>query len=435
MKLAPYPEYKDSGVEWLGKVPSHWEVKPLVYCANFRTGKAHEPYIDDDGEFICVNSRFVSTEGATEKFCSKNITPAREGDILMVMSDLPNGRALAKAYHVKFEKNLAVNQRVCAISVVNDKSRFLFFYLNRCPGLLIFDDGINQTHISNDGFTKLPISLPPLPEQIAIAAYLDAATAKIDALMREQDELIALLKEKRQALISHCVTKGLDPSAPLKDSGIEWLGKVPEHWVVTKFLRCTSFQEGPGLRHWQFTDDGVRVICVTNITGLGIDFTEYSKFISRDEYLNIYRHFKVNRGDLLLSSSGNSWGKISKYENDEECILNTSTIRVFENSCSSMAQEFTKWILQSRTVRDQLELAMTGSCQPNFGPSHLAKLLVPLPPRSEQTAIAAFLDAETAKIDALMEEAEAMIERMCEHRSSLISHVVTGKVRVMEVGQ
>ena len=211
----------------------------------------------------------------------------------------------------------------------------------------------------------------------------------------------------------------------MKDSGIEWLGEIPERWSTIKFKKVAFYQEGPGLRNWQFTDNGVRVICVTNITEYGIDFSNYEKFISQDEYEEGYRRFTVRSGDLLLSSSGNSWGKIAEYSDSEKVILNTSTIRINELKGKKLAKGFIKWMLQSRSSREQLGLMMTGACQPNFGPSHLSNLIVTLPPMEDQRPITKYLDRKTKHIDTLIAKKERQIELLQEKRSALISHAVT----------
>jgi type I restriction enzyme S subunit len=220
----------------------------------------------------------------------------------------------------------------------------------------------------------------------------------------------------------------------MKESGVEWLGDVPAGWRVTKLGQLALMQEGPGLRTWQFTDYGTRVICVTNITENGIDFAKLEKFISDDEYLRSYQHFTVNTGDILLSSSGNSWGKVAKYIGNEVVILNTSTIRMNELQNQPLILDFIQNFLLSKSCREQLGIAMTGSCQPNFGPSHLKEVKVSIPPLSEQQKIAQFLDHETAKIDTLIEKSNSAIELMQERRTALISAAVTGKIDVRDWG-
>ncbi|MBP2044867.1 restriction endonuclease subunit S [Methanobacterium aggregans] len=218
----------------------------------------------------------------------------------------------------------------------------------------------------------------------------------------------------------------LKPYPEYKDSGVEWIGKIPDKWETQKMKNLIFFQEGPGLRNWQFKDEGIRVICVTNITENGINFSNYEKFISEEEYKHSYRHFTVEKGDLLLSSSGNSWGKVAEYLSDEKVILNTSTIRINENLFKKeVSKKFLKWALQSDSVREQLGLMMTGSCQPNFGPSHLSEAIMCYPNLNEQIHIAYYLDKKTSQIDKTIQKDTRLIELLKEKRTAMINHAVT----------
>ncbi len=211
-----------------------------------------------------------------------------------------------------------------------------------------------------------------------------------------------------------------------KDSGIEWIGEIPEHWILDKFSRVSFFQEGPGLRQWQFTDDGVKVICVTNIVPPKIDFSIYRKHISKEEYESSYRHFTVNNGDILIASSGASWGKVSEYLDDEVVILNTSTIRLNTNQSETLIKGFIKWLIQCAYISEHLTLLLTGSCQPNFGPSHLKQLFCVYPKnKKEQTAIANYLNIKTAEIDQTIADKEALINLFEEEKKALINEAVT----------
>jgi type I restriction enzyme S subunit len=278
---------------------------------------------------------------------------------------------------------------------------------------------------------RLELLLPPLSEQRSIATFLDKEAGRIDELIKKKQRQIELLQEKRAAIISHAVTKGLDPNVQMKETGIVWLPQIPSDWKVMKFKQCAFFQEGPGLRNWQFTDDGVRVICVTNITDQGIDFRAYQKFIAANEYKEGYCRFKVSRGDLLLSSSGNSWGKVAEYNSDEISILNTSTIRINETKSSPpLTRSFIKFVLQSHPTREQLGLMMTGACQPNFGPSHLSNVFVPVPSLLAQNKIVGVIDKQTRAIDTLINKIHMSIGLLSEFRQSLISSAVTGKIDV-----
>lgn len=219
--LKPDAPMKDSGIEWLGEIPAHWEVSRLDRLMSFSSGKAHEPFIDADGEHIYISARFVSTQGQSAKRCTENLTPAFPGDIVMVMSDLPNGRALARAYQIPDDGNsYAVNQRVCRLSGVRGSNRYFLHQLNRNEGLLWYNDGVNQTHLSNAAYCKLELCNPPLEEQQEIADYLDEIASTFDLLTIEAQAAITLLQERRAALISAAVTGKIDVRSAATSSNV-----------------------------------------------------------------------------------------------------------------------------------------------------------------------------------------------------------------------
>ena len=203
--LNPAAPMKDSGIVWFGDIPTHWDVKRLSSFCDFQSGKAHEPFIDADGEFVCVNARFISTNGVTEKRCTENLSPATQGDILMVMSDLPNGRALARTFLVTDRDIYAVNQRVCRIRPQRGNSSYFSYQLNRNPQLMRHDDGNEQTHLPNAAFKQLLLLDPPSREQEEIAAYLNVTINQLDALDARIDGSLDQLREYRSALITAAV--------------------------------------------------------------------------------------------------------------------------------------------------------------------------------------------------------------------------------------
>lgn len=211
-----------------------------------------------------------------------------------------------------------------------------------------------------------------------------------------------------------------------KDSGVEWIGEIPENWTKTKFKLLVFYQEGPGLRTFQFTEFGIRVICVSNITERGIDFeTTHTRHISWEEYEEKYKHFTVKDRDILLSSSG-SIGKVSIYHFDgEPVILNTSTIRIHSKDTTKILNEFLPTYLSSTYVQIQLRFLMTGGIVNNFGPSHLDQLFLYLPPLPEQQQIVTYLDQKTSLIDQIISVSEKKIELLKEQRTATINHAVT----------
>jgi type I restriction enzyme S subunit len=267
-------------------------------------------------------------------------------------------------------------------------------------------------------------------EQQNIAVFLDRETAKIDALIAEQQRLIELLKEKRQALISHAVTKGLNPDAPMKDSGIEWLGEVPEHWGIVKVKQLAS-RIGSGKTPLggseTYIDEGVLFLRSQNIhdEGLRIDDVVYISE-SVDESMAVSR---VYNRDILLNITGASIGRSCVVPtefppanvNQHVCIIRLSNIQY---------SSFAGWCFKSATIKTQIDLAQNGAAREGLNFEQISGMLIALPSADEQQAISNFLDRETAKIDVLTAEAQIGITLLQERRTALISAAVTGKIDV-----
>jgi type I restriction enzyme S subunit len=441
--MKTYERYKPSGVDWLGDIPEHWEVKRIASIStkitNGYVGPTRGILVDDgvrylqslhikNNQILFERKFFVSEEWSQEH--SKSVL--KENDLLIVQTgDIGQVTRVTKEFE-------GVNCH--ALIIVSPKQeqlygKFLASFMNSNYGfhsLKAIQTGALHPHLNCGNIREIFVVVPPLPEQTAIAKYLDEKTAQLDKLIAGKRGLIALLKEERSGIINHAVTRGINPHAKLKPSGIDWLGEIPEHWIINKFNRVAFLQEGPGLRNWQFRDSGIKVICVTNITEHGINFNLLERYISEEEYYLTYKHFTVSKGDYLLASSGASWGKVAEYKSDEKVILNTSTIRLNTKDAGILKREYINLILRSPYVKEHLNLLLTGSCQPNFGPSHLNQLYVIYPPSTEeQTQIVQFIEAETNKIDATVAKIEKEIEYLREYRTALISEVVTGKIKVV----
>jgi len=431
MSLLAYQKLKPSVVEYLDEIPNDWPLKRLGDIVGFAQGKAHEPYIDDDGDYICVNSRFVSTSGKTIKTCSLNLTPASLNDILMVMSDLPNGRALARAYYVADHGKYAVNQRVCRITAEKAHPRFLFYVLDRHPGLMQNDDGVHQTHLSNADFQKLKIYLPSISEQTQIAGFLDHETARIDALIEEQQRLIELLKEKRQAVISHAVTKGLDPTVPMKDSDVEWLGEVPCSWRVIKFGITHDKAELGGNYEAGESEEGLPLIKMGNI-GRGKVKLDKVEYVSLTQ--DIDSGHTLKEGDFLFNTrnSLDLVGKVCVWRSELYAALyNSNILRISFNKSFVGSSGFVNYLLNSNLGLEQLRLIARGTTSvAAIYYKDLSSLSFAFPSPSEQREIERFLDIQTSQLDALVSAAEQTVDVIKERRSALISAAVTGKIDV-----
>lgn len=298
-KYKAYPEYKDSGVEWLGKIPDNWYITKLKFVANLLTSKSS----NEDELFVGLEN-ISSGDG---KYLAKDSTLAEGISISFKNNDVLFGKLrpyLAKSWLATFSG--VCSSEFLVLRTERLHPRFLNYYL-------LTKEFIDQVDSSTYG-SKMPraswefISLLPVPTcsyflSDKIASFLDHETAKIDNLIEKQQQLIELLKEKRQAVISHAVTKGLNPDVPMKDSGVEWLGEVPEHWVPSR-LKYHTRQIVDGAHFTPtYTEIGIPFLRVTDIQDESINFDNI-KFIPEHEHKELIKRCKPESGDLLLSKNG-----------------------------------------------------------------------------------------------------------------------------------
>ncbi len=328
MSLPRYPEYKDSGVAWLGEVPAHWDAGSLKWlCQRYSGGTPDKNRLEfwENGTIPWLNSGAVNdgriyepsayiTHEAFEKSSAKWIP---SGALLMALAG--QGKTKGMVAQLMFESTC--NQSMAAI-VPSAKvdARCLYWWLacnyqnirNMAGGDL--RDGLNL-----DLLGAIPCPLPPLGEQVAIAAFLDRETAKIDALIAEQEKLIALLAEKRQATTSHAVTRGLNPNAPMKDSGVPWLGEVPAHWRVLSIKRLVStpITDGPHETP-NFSEEGIPFVSAEAVSGGFIDFDKIRGYISVEDHMRYSAKYKPQLHDIYMVKSGVTTGVAAIVESDRE---------------------------------------------------------------------------------------------------------------------
>ena len=273
---------------------------------------------------------------------------------------------------------------------------------------------------------SMPMPTPPLPEQTAIATFLDRETAKIDALVAEQEKLIALLQEKRQAVISHAVTKGLDPNVPMKDSGVEWLGEVPAHWEVLPLKRISPQQTvGIVVNPSEYlSDEGLPFIYGGNVTEGRIDHISSRRISPEDSQRNEKTRLKA--GDLITVRVG-APGITAVVPPECEGGNCASVMLVRQGEFNS---DWLCFVMNSRVVRYQVEIVQYGAAQQQFNINHAVEFVIPQPPRAEQDALASFLTSETTRLGNLEAEARTAIALLQERRTALISAAVTGQIDV-----
>ena len=329
-------------------------------------------------------------------------------------------------------KKYAVNQRVCAITAKIINPKFIYYQLDRSPYFLMNDDGSNQTHLSNNTFMKYPVLVPSEVEQKKIVDFLDYETAKIDSLIAKQEKLIELLQEKRQAVINHAVTKGLNPDVAMKDSGVEWLGQVPEHWTVSKLKYFASIQGGFAFSSDLFIEEGTQVLRIGNVYQNSLSLDRQPIFIASDLVKN-FQDFIVKKDDVLMSLTGTlgkrDYGFAIKVETDDQYLLNQRVAKISPNK--KIDTDFMVYVLWSESYLTQLYSLPSGTKQANLSNSDVLGIEIVIPPTmEEQKDIARYIKEKLAKFDEMILKAESAIQLMQERRTALISSAVTGKIDV-----
>lgn len=406
-KYPRYESYKDSGVEWLGEMPASWDVKRLKTIAALVTSKA----VSADYPVALENiegwtGRFLPTD---TEFQAEG-TAFRKGDVLF---------GKLRPYLAKVWLADRSGEAVGDIFTLRPKKETYGQYLRSVlvtPEIIKMLDGSTfgskMPRVSWDFMSTLRLPVPPVGEQESIAAFLDRETAKIDNLIAKQERLIELLTEKKQAVITQAVTKGLNPNVPMKNSGVEWLGKVPKHWVVGRTSRYFKIAMGQTILKEDLIEDGEWPI---------FSATEGDQYFGRIDDPAV----RLKGGDLVIPARGNSIGfvKLAK----ENCSATQTTIYcknlVHEKLLSSYCYYF------MRGLKPYL-FSFTQTAIPQITVAEVGANPVLVPHIEEQKSIAAFLDRATAKIDNLIEKSKRAIELQKEHRASLISAAVTGKIDV-----
>ena len=433
MTFPHYSEYKDSGVAWLGEVPGHWVITKTKYVTSFHTGWTpptgkSESYsgenlwanISDLGEkWIFDTAKRISDEAVA----SARISPSPKGSLLFSFK-LSIGQVSFAGQDMFTNEAIATFIPSEMVDVNYAYYAFPFFLVKNAAENIYGAKLLNQELIR-----AATLALPDIREQSTIAAFLDRETGKIDELIAEQQRLVELLAEKRQAVISHAVTKGMNPNARMKDSGIEWLGEVPEHWEVRaiKHIVSTPVTDGPHETP-NFPDEGIPFVSAEAISSGKIDFGKIRGFISEADHLRYSEKYRPQRGDIYMVKSGATTGVTAIVETDIEFNIWSplAVIRCGEKALPRFVLNF----MRSKNFQEAVTLNWSFGTQQNIGMGVVENLSVPVPPIEEQQRIAALLDSESAKFDALAAEANRAIELLQERRSALISAAVTGKIDV-----
>lgn len=432
MSFPAYPSYKDSGIEWLGAIPTDWQVKKFRHT--FREsdekieGEVVGPMLSVSG-YRGIEVKDYDDENrrrSDEDLIGYRIV--RPGQ-LVVNTMWLNYAGLGVSAH---EGHVSPAYRAYRFIDENADGRFIHHLMRSSAYVLAYTQlltGIrpNSLQMSRADLMDFPIVLPPQPAQRVIAAFLDRETAKIDALIEEQRRLIALLKEKRQAVISHAVSKGLDPHVPMKDSGIEWLGEVPAHWQVKPLKRVGVFNAGAGFPHEEQGVEGEE-LSFHKVNALGKAGSDgilppSEDTITRDTAARL-RAFVFPSGSIVFAKIGAALllGRIRRI-NEPACLDNNMMGLVVSHHHDA---DFVRLLM----TLVKFDLIANPGTVPSLNEGQIANAAFGFPPLREQQTIVEFLREQLARFDSLMAAAASSVELLNERRAALISAAVTGKIDV-----
>jgi len=445
MSFPRYPQYKDSGVEWLGEVPGHWALKRLKQaCHVFPSNVDKKSYDGETPVQLCnyTDVYYNDTIVAGTDFMAATATEdqvakftLRAGDTI-ITKDSETADDIAIAAYVPADlPGVICGYHLSMIRPIQEangafvKRLFDSTYVKSC--VAVRANGLTRVGLGQYEIDNLDLPFPPLPEQTQIAAFLDRETAKIDALVAEQRRLMALLKEKRQAVISHAVTRGLNPDAPMKPSGIEWLGDVPAHWDAPYLGALIETADLGGNYESSESGDGIPLIKMGN---LDRGFIKTSKVEYLPAETDFSKSFILNRGDFLFNTrnSLDLVGKVAIWRNElPHAIYNSNILRISFKKQKVGSTEFMNHFFNSDLGLSQLRLVAKGTTSvAAIYYKDLTTIRVVLPPIAVQHSIVEYLQDVCAKFDTLTTEAQRAIDLLQERRTALISAAVTGQIDV-----
>ncbi|WP_374341911.1 restriction endonuclease subunit S [Methyloversatilis sp.] len=438
MSFPIYPEYRDTETQWLGSLPAHWDGQSLKrVVAKIESGVSvnavDEPATTGSVGVLktsCVYSgRFDPTENkaviadeldrvacsvqAQTLIVSRMNTPALVGAAGLVTEDAENLFLPDRLWQVHFTEAVPAFVHYWTASPAYRAQVEM-----ACAGT-----SASMQNLSQDDFLRFVLPLPSVREQAAISAFLDRETAKIDALIAGQEKLIALLAEKRQTTISHAVTRGLNPDAPMKDSGVPWLGEVPAHWQIGPLKR---FAEVIDCKHHtvQFLDEGLPIVSIRELRDDRIDLIN-AKYTSKDEW-DFLREGRVpQKGDLIFCRNA-SVGAVGYVDGIEDFCMGQDVCLIRPK----MDGRFMHLQMCSSLVRSQIESLLVGATIRRANVEEIRSLVVVWPSEGEQQSIADFIQNELLRFRGLADQARSAVNLLQERRSALIAAAVTGQIDV-----
>ncbi|RWX75955.1 restriction endonuclease subunit S [Neorhizobium lilium] len=431
MSNARYPTYDSTGVPWLEEIPAHWKVQRLKLLFEIvkRIAKT------DGFDVLSVTQKGIKIKDieSNDGQLSMDYTKyqiVNPGDFVMNHMDLLTGYVDVSQYHGV----TSPDYRTFRLRDQNNSRKYFLYLLQNCyHQRLFFPFGQGSSHLGRwrlppESFNEFSFPVPPTDEQAVIAAFLDRETAKIDTLVEEQQRLIELLREKRQAIISRAVTKGLNPDAEMKDSGVDWLGDIPQRWERVQLGHlCSQVSDGPHFSP-NYVDDGVMFISARNIKLDGWAL-EDAKYISEDDYHEFSRRVVPKKGDILYTKGGTTGvARVVDFEQKFQVWVHVAVLKMNGRA----DPRYVAFALNSLGCFRQAQLYTRGATNKDLGLTRMIKIWLALPTIEEQRDIISWLEKETTSVDTLIAEASKALALLQERRSTLISAAVTGQIDVRE---
>lgn len=418
--MKKYDSYKDSGIEWIGEIPSHWDVKKIKHLCYVKArvgwkGLKSDEFLKEGFAYLVTGSDFYNDtvnwkecyQIDKDRYDDDPFIQLEENDLLITKDGTIGKLAIVS----NLDKPACLNSGIFVIRSEdrNFTSQFLFWIL-KSKMFTEFNEftsyGSTIQHLYQNVFVEFSFSLPSLAEQTAIASFLDRKTSEIDEIIADKKRLLELYEEEKTAIINQAVTKGLDPNAPMKDSGIEWLGEIPEHWEVKRLKYVANLRSGQNIVSEQITiEDEFPVYGGNGLRGYYSEFTHDGEFV-------------------LIGRQGALCGNINyakdKFWASDHAVVVTPTLNYI-----------TKYIGELLRVMNLNQYSISAA-QPGLSVDRIKSLEIPFPNIQEQQSIVHHIESECSKIDFKKDRTEELIELLTEYRTALISDVVTGKIKVTE---
>jgi type I restriction enzyme S subunit len=441
MSFPRYQAYKPSGVEWLGEVPEHWEALRLRFVVALNPSKQEAKEFGDHEVVSFLPMEAIGEDGSLrlehEKQvaeCLSGYTYFRDGDVCIakITPCFENGKG-AILCKLKGGIGFGTTELIVARPEKEKITKEFLDYLFRSQNFRRLGESEmygagGQKRVPDSFVRDFTAALPSIEEQNKVTTFLERETAKIDALIAEQQRLIELLQEKRQAVISHAVTKGLNPDAPMKDSGVEWLGEVPEHWEVLPIKHtCSLLRDGTHLPPARAAE-GIPLLSVRNIQDNTFSLRDDDSLISKQDYLELSRSFVPEPDDVLLAIVGATMGKVAIVPSGFSRFHIQRSLAIFRSKPEVLLAKWLLYVCGSSGFNSLLWKYVGFSAQPGIYLGVLKDIRIPVPPKEEQEEIFARLDQCINDQTKILSAASHSVDLLQERRSALISAAVTGQI-------